>query len=181
MAEQNQPDPTGAAGEQQLGEAAAKENSSGLFLKLILPLFVVASMGLGGWLAYDQYSNVDKIMSATQETFSSVWGGQAGGVQYGEFKELKDIIVNPAGTNGQRYLMVALGLESSSSKALTEVENREVVVRDTILKILSQYTVDELASIEHRNQTKDRLMEAVNGVLGGPQIDRLYFTQYVLQ
>ena len=179
MAEQNQPDAPDAAGEQSVEDA--DEQSSGLFLKLVLPLFILASMGLGGWLAYDQYKNVDKIVSAAQETFSSVLASEAKGVQYGEFKELKDIIVNPAGTNGQRYLMVALGLESNSSAALTEVENREIVVRDTILKILSQYTVKELASIEHRNKTKNRLMEAVNGVLGGPEIDRMYFTQYVLQ
>lgn len=180
MAEQNRPETTDAVGEQGMTEANEKQTSPGLFIKLILPLFAIASMGLGGWLAYDQYENVDKIVSATEETFSSMWG-EPTGVQYGEFKELNDIIVNPAGTNGQRYLMVALGLESSSSEALSEVENREVVVRDTILKILSEYTVDQLASIEHRNETKTRLMEAVNGVLGGPTIDRLYFTQYVLQ
>ncbi len=180
MAEQDQPETTDTADGQSVEKADEQKKGSGLFMTLVLPLFIIVSMGLGGWIAYDQYKNVDKIVSATQETFSSMWA-EPEGVQYGEFKELKNIIVNPAGTNGQRYLMVALGLESNTSEALTEVENREVVVRDTILKILSQYTVEELASIDHRNQTKNRLMEAVNGVLGGPEIDRLYFTQYVLQ
>lgn len=180
MAEQDQsktPETTGDGGVENTDETPI---SSGYFAKFVLPLFVLASLGLGGWLAYAQYNHVDQVMTTAQETFSSIWGEEKG-IQYGEFMELKDIIVNPAGTHGQRYLMVALGLESSSSDALAEVENKEIVVRDTVLKILSQYSVEQLGSLEHRDQTKQQLINAVNGVVGKQAVDRLYFTQYVLQ
>lgn len=161
-------------------DAQDTSSSSSYFTKIIVPLFMLASLGLGGWIAYAQYSSVDQVVKVAQESFSSMWAEEKG-IQYGEFMELENIIVNPAGTQGQRYLMVALGLEASSSAALTEVENKEIVVRDTVLKTLSQYNVQQLASIEHRDKTKKELINAVNGVLGTQQIDRLYFTQYVLQ
>lgn len=180
MAKQDQTNASEPAEDGGVEEAQETPESSTYFVKLVIPLFAIASLGLGGWLAYDQYDRVDQAFSMAEETISSMWAEKQG-IQYGEFMQLENIIVNPAGTQGQRYLMVALGLEASSGDVLAEVENKEIVVRDTVLKILSQYNVDQLSSIEHRNKTKAQLINAVNGVLGGQQIDRLYFTQYVLQ
>ncbi len=56
-----------------------------------------------------------------------------------------------------------------------------MVVRDTIIKILGTRTVDELANIESRTALKDEIRLAVNGILTEGEINRMYFTQYVLQ
>ncbi len=108
-------------------------------------------------------------------------GGEDAGIQYGEFLELTDIIVNPADSNGRRLLMVSLGIESIEPTLLESITAREMVVRDTIIKILGRRTVEDLAAIEQRNVIKGELLQAVNGVLTEGQISRLYFTQYVLQ
>lgn len=153
--------------------------TSSLF-RFILPLFMVAGLATGGWLSYAHYKDVDRVLSSVNKSVSNIMGSEKSS-EYGEFKELEKLIINPAGSNGQRYLMVTIGLESRSSKALTEVGNKEVVVRDTMLKVLGQYTVSQLSNIKNRDRTKAELLEAVNSILGGPKVDRLYFTRYVLQ
>ena len=50
-----------------------------------------------------------------------------------------------------------------------------------MLKLLSARTVEQLASLDLRNEIKNELREAVNGILRKGEISRLYFTQYVLQ
>ena len=77
--------------------------------------------------------------------------------------------------------MVKIGLESDKAKALAEVTEKDVVVRDAILRNLSARRVDELGAIALRDQLKEDLREAINGVLEDGEITRLYFTQYVLQ
>ena len=77
--------------------------------------------------------------------------------------------------------MVKLGLESHKAAVLEELEQKQVVVRDTVLKLLAVRTVEELANIELRAQIKEELRSAVNAILRKGEVDRLYFTQYVLQ
>ena len=158
-------------------EAAGGKGGMNLLI-ILLPVVLVSSV-LGGVVAYTQYPTLAKI--------AGVIGGDEEEeeneppLEFGEFMELSNIVVNPANSDGRRLLMVSLGMETNESSALESIAEREMVVRDTIIKILGTRTVEELANIEHRTQIKDQLRQAVNGVLDEGEINRMYFTQYVLQ
>lgn len=100
---------------------------------------------------------------------------------FGSFYEVDNMIVNPAESQGSRYLMVNVGFESEAQEVLTELENKEVVVRDRVIKLLGEFTVPELSDIDRRAFLKDTLRTSVNAVLQEGAVRRLYFTQYVLQ
>lgn len=102
-------------------------------------------------------------------------------VEFGSFYELENMIVNPAESGGGRYLMVNVGFESDDEDVITELENKEVVVRDKVIKMLGEFTAPILADIDRRSFIKDTLRQSVNQVLKEGQVTRLYFTQYVLQ
>lgn len=136
---------------------------------LVLPLF--GGIGLG-------YTNYGVVAKATSAMFSSSSDGSR---EFGTFGELKNVVVNPAGTNGGRYLMVSLGLEADSQAPLEEVEEKEVVIRDVAIKYLSSKRPSELADPEEREVIKVRLQEKINEMLSKGQVNQLYFTQYVLQ
>jgi flagellar FliL protein len=91
------------------------------------------------------------------------------------------MIINPAESQGSRYLMVNVGFESDQEIVLTELENKEVVIRDRVIKMLGEFTVPELSDIDRRAFLKDTLLTSVNQVLQDGEVRRLYFTQYVLQ
>ncbi len=104
------------------------------------------------------------------------------GVEYGEFHEVQGIIVNPAGSGGRRFLMVNVAFESADAHALEELKAKEVVVRDAIVALLGRHTAEELGRGTMREALKDSLRTHVNTVLGpAGHVERLYFTQYVLQ
>lgn len=160
-----------------------KENEStpepkkkrGMMLVLI-PLVLVAAAG-GGWVAFTQYAR----LSAAAAVFAESEQPEDAPIEYGEFLEIQGIIINPAESNGQRYLMVNIGLESDKAKVLEEIESKEIVVRDKMVKMLGEHTVEILADISQRQTIKDELREAINKVLEKGEVQRLYFTQYVLQ
>jgi len=137
-------------------------------LLLLLPILALV---LGGGAGCYQYYRLSAAGQAAPEEEP---------IEYGQFTQLPGIIVNPAGSGGRRYLMIDLGLESAEAKTLEEVSAREVVIRDAVVRILSEKTVEQLASIDGRAALKDTLRLTVNRILKG-DIDRLYFTQYVLQ
>ena len=159
-------------------EAEEKPSKKGGLLFILLPAMLI-SAGIGSWLAYSQYESIAEIAH-------NVFGGSENEgeqpIEFGEFMELSNIVVNPSDSEGRRLLMVSLGLETDEGGILESVTEREMVVRDTIIKILGNRTVDELSSIDERASIKSELRQAVNGIVSEEgEINRLYFTQYVLQ
>ena len=162
--------------------------------KLPLLLAVLVPAAVGAWLAVSQHSSISALAgndaaapaaaTAAPEPDPPAPTSQelpADPEEFGVFSEIQGLIINPAGSNGTRYLMVNIGFESDSEKTLEALGEREVVVRDAILRILSERTVESLADIGTRDTLKMEIQSAVNGVLSEGQIQRLYFTQYVLQ
>jgi len=102
-------------------------------------------------------------------------------IRYGQFIELTDLIVNPAYSGGKRYLMLSVGIESEKSSTLEELSTKEIVVRDTILKVVGQYTVEELADINLRTEIKGQIRGAINSIVTEGEVSRVYLTRWVLQ
>lgn len=134
----------------------------------------IAALAGGAYLTFVNYDKVAAIASYAGAS-------ESGGRTFGTFGEIKNVVVNPAGTSGGRYLMVSLGLEAPSKNVIEEVESKEVVIRDLAIGYLSKKTPDELAKPEDRDAIKKKLLEKVNQLLTGQKVDRLYFTQYVIQ
>lgn len=157
------------------------------FLLVLIPLALLTATA-GGWLAYSQHAWVTHLAASTFSATSGLFGASSGAeddagapVEYGLFMEMQGLVVNPSGTEGRRYLMAHIGFESDEQDALEELKDREIVVRDVILRLLGRRTVAELSASEQRAELKEELRTAVNDVLQEGAIDRLYFTQYVLQ
>lgn len=158
------------------GETEAPEGKGKLRLLMILPLALLA-MVAGGFVTFSQYPTVSRVMHRPPAPETEAEAP----IEYGFFHQFDGVTINPAGTGGARYLMLNIGMEAAKEATLEELKSREIVVRDTIIKLLSQRTVEELAVVEARTGLKDEVRDAVNGILRKGQIDRVYFTQYVLQ
>lgn len=158
-------------------EGAEDKPDKSLFMLILVPLMVISAIG-GGALAYSQYPMLAEIAATINGEEEEE---EEAPLEFGEFMELSNIIVNPADSEGRRLLMLSVGMETAEASLLETVTAREMVVRDTIIKILGTRTVDELANIEHRTALKDEIRLAVNGILSEGEINRMYFTQYVLQ
>ncbi|MEM1128033.1 MAG: flagellar basal body-associated FliL family protein [Bacteroidota bacterium] len=186
MAELDQPDPEvgGDNGATVEGGDAPKKRKFPFALLLIPALLLPA--GGAAWLVYSRYEQVAEAASAVARIFGTSTPRSTPDaeepIEYGVFHELEAITVNPAGSTGKRFLMVELGLEASDGKVFEQLETKEIVVRDTVLGVLSSYSVDQLSDIALRAQMRTDLLQAINSILDEEeQIQRLYFTQYVVQ
>jgi len=94
---------------------------------------------------------------------------------------LDEIIVNPAGTAGRRYLAVTLGLQTSMAEADKEIEKQSPVIRDALISLLSSLPLDQLASVQYRDSLKLSIKHTINKQLGEDMVDNVVFSNYVLQ
>ena len=176
MAETNPPAlDAGAAS----GEVAATSKKKSKKTLLLIPLLLVPAAG-GAWAALNQYPSLSRVAEAVGLASGPEEEGPQP-IKYGLFTQIQGVIINPAGSEGRRYLMVNVGLETAEAGVVEEIEEKEVVVRDVIIKRLGERTVEELADITLRNVIKEELRDTVNAVLRKGEVDRMYFPQYVLQ
>ena len=168
------PEPTEplAPTEAGLEEAApGKKMSKGLLrlLAALLPL-VLLPASAGAYLAYDYYPRLARTAAAvgfTSGLADEEENDKPKPIEFGQFQVLPDLLVNPAGTNGKRFLMVNIGMESKSGKVFEEIQGKDAVVRDIILQKLGARTVEELSSVATREEIKDtqnlKMKLTVNG------------------
>lgn len=151
--------------------------------------------GAGATVAYTQYEAVDRVVRSIPYAHQAV--NQAGQLvasipyagtdttdaeqEYGSFTRLEGLVVNPAGSDGSRYLAVSIAFESKQEGIRAEMEEKKVVIKDAILTLLSEQTAQELSDPDRRDELKTELIKETNTILNGGTIDRLYFTEFVLQ
>lgn len=98
-------------------------------------------------------------------------------IQY-QFEEL---IVNPAGTNGQRFLVIEIAIELSDIEHQSLVEKRKQQIKDNMLQALSTRTIDQLINLKEREILRNELKEIINSVIGVRSVRNLYYTKYIMQ
>ncbi len=97
---------------------------------------------------------------------------------------IDDIVVNPAGTNGTRYLSTSIGLEYKVSKEKGHeagLESVTPVIRDVLIALLTSKTMDQLSSIEGKEKLREEILTNVNTAIKPDSVYRIYFVDYVLQ
>ncbi|MBI5867647.1 MAG: flagellar basal body-associated FliL family protein [candidate division Zixibacteria bacterium] len=104
-----------------------------------------------------------------------------GAEQKAEVYLVSNLLVNPTGTSGTRYLSASVGIEVKSPAVLEKLRLRDLQVRDLLILVLSSRTVDELTNSHAREQMRREILGRLNQLMGGEQLTAVYFVDYVLQ
>ncbi len=94
---------------------------------------------------------------------------------------VKDLIVNPAGTNGLRFLLTTIGLEVTSEQTVQELSKRDVEIHDAIIGILTSRTLPELDDFDSRDSLKTDIKVAINNDLITGRVINVYFSKFIIQ
>jgi len=100
---------------------------------------------------------------------------------FGEIYIIEDLVVNPAGSGGMRYLCVSVGLESLSPSVIEEMTLRDTQIKDCLIGIFSSKSIEELADIDARESVRGEIKDRIEQVLPGQGPDAVYFVNFVLQ
>lgn len=98
--------------------------------------------------------------------------------------KLDNVIVNPADSQGQRFLMCSLAIQADDPAALDVLREREVELRDRIVTTLTSMTLAELTAAGARDSIRTRLVHAILPVLGpdGEDVElKVFLPSFVIQ
>jgi flagellar FliL protein len=102
-------------------------------------------------------------------------------VTEGSIHLIENLVLNPAGTSGTRFLMAAIAIETKSSAENDRMNKRDAELRDVILAVLGARTIDQLSSLADREPLKKEVMDSVNAMFGPGVARSVYFPQFVIQ
>jgi flagellar FliL protein len=94
---------------------------------------------------------------------------------------VKDVILNPAGTNGTRFLLTTVGFEVTTSEAKKELEAKDVQVRDALNTILTAKSLTTLSMPENRDSIRQEISERVGKLLRTGKLSSVYFSKFIIQ
>lgn len=160
-----------------------------------LPLIaglVVAGIAAGGavgvLIAGPALSRKYDAPATTASAAAPAEGGAHGGKE-GEAKgseavayAIDNLVLNPAGSGGGRFLLVSVSLRLTSAAAKEALVLRDAEARDAILRVLGTKPVEELIEVVNREKIKKEIAQIVNGMFPGPKaVQGVYFSQFVIQ
>jgi flagellar FliL protein len=100
----------------------------------------------------------------------------------GPIVQLEELVVNPAGSLGRRFLVVKVALELSDAAAQEEISRQMPVINDGLIRLLSSKSVEYLSNITSRDSLREEMRLAINESLRGDNgVSKVFFTGFVLQ
>lgn len=163
-----------------------KEEKKGLNLKVIfigLPLFIIQLV-----LVYfitatflvksapDSSKNGEESDAVATEEVSD------DGAEHTPQKifNIEDLIINPAGTSGQRLLLLSIGFGVGGDEELTLLQENEVIIKDMVINTVSQKSLGTLSKIELKDSLKIELANKINDTYPKAKVKNVYFSKYLI-
>lgn len=94
---------------------------------------------------------------------------------------IDNLVVNPAGSQGTRFLVVGLAVRLTNGSTSSALQARDPEIRDALLGLLASKTVDELSDQGARDSLKAQVKSAVEAVIGKGTVASILIPQFVLQ
>ena len=157
-------------------------------IQLIVVYYVTANIlmkKMDGRAEITTNTIIDKITEdekhAEETSHSSKGGEPSSEGHFGEhIFQLEDMIVNPANTAGNTLLLSSIAFDVSDEAAMQELEKKEILVKDLVISILSSKSLTELSSNTFKDSLRMEISDKVQSVLGDVNINRVYFSKYIL-
>ncbi len=159
----------GAAGLFAVGPMLAKKSG-----------YVVSAAGADSAAADGGHGDADAAEGDAGGHGEAAAGGEGGAAA--NLHLVDNLVLNPAGSGGARFLMLAAALEFSDAAMVEETKARDAEVRDIVLRVMGARTVEELSEMSNREAIKKELADSLGTLFKKKKaIRRIYFPQFVIQ
>ena len=130
-------------------------------------------LGVGPVLAKNKAAAPAKVEAKADKAE----GEKSGGAPW----PIENLVLNPAGSNGTRFLMVNATFELKDEAAKEAAKDKEAEVRDIILALLGKKSIDQLTDISQRDGIKKEVLAAVAPLFPKGVVTKVFFPQFVIQ
>jgi flagellar FliL protein len=104
-----------------------------------------------------------------------------GGGDKPAYYQLDNIIVNPAGSQGTRFLMASIAIEMTDPKLDERLKAKEVELRDIVISTLERQTMDQLNRPGARDSVRAQLAARIQPLAGTRRPIHVFLPQFVVQ
>ena len=146
-------------------------------IQLVLVYFITANF-LVKTNIHASSANSEVIDENSNSSEDGENGHEEGTVQ--QIFNIEDLIINPAGTSGQRLLLLSVGFGVSDEEKLNLLRENEVVIKDLVISAVAQKTLATLSKIELKDSLKVELAERINAQYPKAEIKNVYFSKYLI-
>ena len=171
-------------------EGAKKKRPIGLIVGAAVGALALLGGGVGvGWVLKPAAPAAADPAAAPAEAAEGgaapPEAGGAGGVE-GAAAPLSEVVslgrftVNLRDSAGGRLLQMEISLEGDSAVAKI-VADKEAQLRDSVLMLASDYTYAQLEGLDGRLQLRDEIHRRANAIVAPSKVNRVYFTEFVIQ
>ena len=94
---------------------------------------------------------------------------------------IENLVLNPAGSGGTRFLMVTATFELKDAAAEEFMKAHEAEIRDRLLALLGRRTVEELTEIDARERLKKEVLDVISPLFPKGAVEKVFFPQFVIQ
>ena len=98
-----------------------------------------------------------------------------------EVYRLENLIVNPAGSQGSRFLMATVAVEVPDEESVSQLREHEVQIRDAVTSVLEAQTMEMLTRAGARDSLRHQLAAVVGPLADEAAWVRVYLPQFVIQ
>ncbi|MCB5250478.1 MAG: flagellar basal body-associated FliL family protein [Candidatus Cloacimonetes bacterium] len=170
-----------------------KINNIGKVNVLVIVIIVVAQIIIAGVLYFilsskgEQKIKPIKVEHSNKDAIISEEGGFTNTKARDYIKEymiteLSDIVVNPRNAP-ESFLVVSIALEHQTKNVnlITELKNKDLLIKDKVLSYFSIKEKEELQDIDSRESFKRDLKREINSLLIEGKISNVLIPQFVIQ
>lgn len=97
----------------------------------------------------------------------------------GPIYELDEFTVNLADSGGRRFVKTSMVFVISSNSLRRELDEKRPLIRDRIILLLGEKTINEMESAAGKEQLKQEILVNINPLLVTGQVEEIYFNSFV--
>lgn len=152
----------------------------GILLLLVIAIVMLVFIFLGG---KEQPVNAgDEAQKPTKEVVDQPRGMRSDLAKMGPtFIIPEPFVVNLMGQNGRRYLKASIALELSSAELQKEVTTKLLLIKDTIIRVMSSKTFEEISTPKGRDKLKEEMLQEINTYMVDGYIKSILFAEFIIQ
>lgn len=95
--------------------------------------------------------------------------------------ELDNITVNPAGTDGLRFLMATIAIDLGDKELVEEMQDKSYEVRDRVTAVLETQSMDMLTAPGARDSLRVLIATAIEPLLEGRRVVDVFIPYLIIQ
>ncbi len=92
-----------------------------------------------------------------------------------------DIIVNPAGTNGEQLLLTSIAFDLANQEGIKELKDKEIIVKDMIISVLSSKNITQLSNTAYKDTLRTEISKKLQVNMPQVKVNKVYFSKYIIQ